>query len=108
MRSTSQIGRVADLGGVVEQVLHVRVGLARVVDDLGAAVLERWANGFQSGSPAMLYSIGQSRNSKPNSGNVWTTLSFVSMVAAKLPYITEAFLTSSGNSSAIWPAHPAV
>ncbi len=56
----------------------------------------------------MLYSIGQSRNSNPNSGNVWTTLSFVSMVAAKLPNITEAFLTSSGNSSAIWPAQPGV
>ena len=32
----------------------------------------------------------------------------VSMVAGKLPYMTEAFLISSGNSSASCPAHPAV
>jgi hypothetical protein len=70
--------------------------------------LSFWANGFQSDSPAMLYSCGQSRNSKPNSGKLWSTLSLVSMVAAKLPYITDAFLTSSGNSSAIMPPQPAV
>ena len=60
---------VVDLRGGVEEVLEVRVRLARVVDDLGAAVLQPLGERLPVGLAGdVVLDCGQSRNSKPNVG----------------------------------------